>query len=132
MEVTILRNLNWRLLPETPMNWLMKYMQIMYQQRPIEDNFSTAAYPSLNFAKVSQLMDLSIMDSASLNYKYSILATAAIYLAESPQISLFISGNTALIKYTIHTIQKKISPGPKKFQKIIFSQFQFRIKTKKK
>ena len=100
MEVTILRNLNWRLLPETPMNWLMKYMQIMYQQRPIEDNFSTAAYPSLNFAKVSQLMDLSIMDSASLNYKYSILATAAIYLVESPQIALFISGNTA--RYTIH------------------------------
>ena len=62
------------------------------------DNYSRPEYPCQNFARVTQLLDLSIMDIASLNYKYSMLATAAIYLAESPQRALLISGNTTKVK----------------------------------
>jgi len=93
MELMILKGLNWGLSPMTPNAWMRMYMQINHgSKRPLDESFSLPAYSGLPFSRVMQLVDLCMLDVGSLEFSYSVLATAALYLTESEEVALRVSG----------------------------------------
>ena len=78
----------------TPNAWMRMYMQICHgSKRPLDESFSLPAYSGLPFSRVMQLVDLCMLDVGSLEFSYSVLATAALYHTESEAIALQVSGN---------------------------------------
>jgi len=93
MELMILKGLNWGLSPMTPNSWMRMYMQISHgSKRPLDEGFSLPAYSGLPFSRVMQLVDLCMLDVGSLEFSYSVLATAALYHTEGESVALHVSG----------------------------------------
>uniref|UniRef100_A0A8C6T2U3 Cyclin E2 n=1 Tax=Neogobius melanostomus TaxID=47308 RepID=A0A8C6T2U3_9GOBI len=74
-ELTILKALEWNLCPETPISWLKLYCQVEAQRDA--QNFLVPQFSQETYIQITQLLDLSVMDVASLDFSYSVLAAAA-------------------------------------------------------
>merc|ERR1719233_1304189 len=57
-----------------------------------DESLSLPAYSGLPFSRVMQLVDLCMLDVGSLEFSYSVLATAALYHTESENVALHVSG----------------------------------------
>ena len=87
MEMVVMESLDWGLAPMTTNAWMLLYMQIHYDviSASLDENFSTqikdgavSAIPGAPFSRAMQLVDLCLMDVASLEFKYSVLAASAL------------------------------------------------------
>uniref|UniRef100_A0A672G7R6 Cyclin E2 n=1 Tax=Salarias fasciatus TaxID=181472 RepID=A0A672G7R6_SALFA len=74
-ELQMLKALNWKLCPETPVTWLNLYVQVEAQQSG--EDFLEPQFSEEKYIQITQLLDLCIMDINSLDFNYSILAAAA-------------------------------------------------------
>lgn len=85
MELVILKELNWGLSPMTPNGWMKLYMQVTHCDRSLVDgdNFVIPQFSGLPFLRVMQLLDLCVLDMASCQFRYSVLAASAFYYAHS-------------------------------------------------
>jgi len=95
MELEVLKKLNWSLSPMTPNSWMRTFMQILHGPKKDDSiSFAIPAYTGLPFSKVMQLLDLCMLDFASLDFSYSILASSALYHMEGERVALAVSGYT--------------------------------------
>ncbi|KAI1285570.1 G1/S-specific cyclin-E [Halotydeus destructor] len=87
-ELVILKSLNWGLTPITANSWLSTYVQLyasfekenVAKTKPESgDTFMVPDYPSQFFAQIGHLLDLSMLDIGSLQFRYSFIAAAAIF-----------------------------------------------------
>lgn len=82
-ELLMLKALNWNLTPITINSWLNIYIQLSCaaseKSTYRKETFHLPNYPQQEFVKVSQLLDLCILDTGSLQFSYSILAASALY-----------------------------------------------------
>ncbi|XP_003977729.3 G1/S-specific cyclin-E2 isoform X1 [Takifugu rubripes] len=74
-ELLMLKALEWNLCPETPISWLKLYAQVEAQKD--EENFLVPQFCPETYIKITQLLDLCMMDIDWLGYSYSVLAAAA-------------------------------------------------------
>ncbi|XP_036395593.1 G1/S-specific cyclin-E2 [Megalops cyprinoides] len=75
MELMMLKALNWDLCPETVISWLKLYIQVAsLNDNP---NFLEPQFSQETYIQITQLLDLCILDLASLDYQYGVLAAAA-------------------------------------------------------
>ncbi|XP_023648787.1 G1/S-specific cyclin-E2-like [Paramormyrops kingsleyae] len=76
MELILLKALNWEIRPETVISWLKLYVQVSSlkdDHRLLVPQFSPDTY-----VRITQLLDLCILDINSLGYQYGVLAAAAL------------------------------------------------------
>ncbi|CAL8359207.1 unnamed protein product [Arctogadus glacialis] len=76
-ELIVLKALDWKLCPETPITWLKLYSQVEAQKS--DENFLVPQFSQDTYIQMTQLLDLCLMDISSLDFSYSILAAAAFY-----------------------------------------------------
>ncbi|KAM9723917.1 G1/S-specific cyclin-E2 isoform 2-T2 [Menidia menidia] len=74
-ELHVLKALDWKLCPETPITWLKLYAQVAAQKDG--QNFLEPQFCQDTYIQITQLLDLCMMDIRSLDYSYSVLAAAA-------------------------------------------------------
>ncbi|KAF0032016.1 hypothetical protein F2P81_016571 [Scophthalmus maximus] len=74
-ELHILKALEPHLCPETPISWLKLYAQVEAQKD--DENFLVPQFSQETYIQITQLLDLCMMDIASLDFSYSVLAAAA-------------------------------------------------------
>nr|XP_033496033.1 G1/S-specific cyclin-E2 isoform X2 [Epinephelus lanceolatus] len=74
-ELHLLKALNWELCPETPISWLKLYAQVEAQTDG--ENFLVPQFSQEMYIRITQLLDLCMLDINSLDYSYSVLAAAA-------------------------------------------------------
>lgn len=100
MELIVLKTLNWGLSPYTPNRWIKTFMQVNSIKQKLSagsdrgtvDNFVTTQYSELDFIQAMLLLDFVMLDISSLNFKYSVLAAAAIYHCHDEKSALEASG----------------------------------------
>uniref|UniRef100_A0A0B7A0P4 Uncharacterized protein n=1 Tax=Arion vulgaris TaxID=1028688 RepID=A0A0B7A0P4_9EUPU len=93
-EMIILKVLKWNLSPMTTNSWLGVYLQVANIDN-ITDQDLGFVFPQFSthaFIQISRLCDLSLLDASSLNFRYSVIAAAAIYYHTSEQLVMDISG----------------------------------------
>ncbi|XP_030644365.1 G1/S-specific cyclin-E2-like [Chanos chanos] len=76
MELIMLKALNWDLCPETVVSWIKVYLQMASLY-----DFSNLLVPQFSqdtYIQITQLLDLCILDVGSLDFKYGVLAAAAL------------------------------------------------------
>ncbi|CAH3139955.1 unnamed protein product [Porites lobata] len=80
-ELLMLKALNWNLSPITINSWLNIYLQLscLASKNGKTPNFHLPKYPQQQFIQVTQLLDLCVLDTGSLQFSYSILAASALY-----------------------------------------------------
>ncbi|XP_063307307.1 G1/S-specific cyclin-E2 [Pelobates fuscus] len=84
MELIILKALKWELCPVTAIAWLNLYLQVSsLKEMP---KLLLPQYSQEQFIQIAQLLDLCILDLSSLDYKYRILAAAALYHYSSMEV----------------------------------------------
>ena len=87
LERVILQTLHWDLTPATPCFWLNVYLQLRnYDER--KDCLLLSQYSQHAFVQIVQLLDLCVLDIDSLQFRYSVLAAAALYHMSSREIAL--------------------------------------------
>ncbi|XP_068180070.1 G1/S-specific cyclin-E2 [Antennarius striatus] len=93
-ELLILKALNWNLCPETPISWLKLYAQVHAQgdAQSTGDDFLEPRFSQETYIQMTQLLDLSILDVAALDFSYSVLAAAAFCLFSSFDVVHRVSG----------------------------------------
>lgn len=93
-EMVILKALNWDLTPITVNNWLNLYLQLATKKEGNHDkeNFLLPDFSSHQFLKISQLIDLCMLDIDCLQFSYRTLAASAVYLMMSERIAVAVSG----------------------------------------
>ncbi|RUS69001.1 hypothetical protein EGW08_023237, partial [Elysia chlorotica] len=80
-EMIIVKALKWNLTPMTTNAWLMIYLQVANIDH-IHDPALGFVFPQFSthaFIQISRLCDLCVMDAGSLQYRYSLIAAAALY-----------------------------------------------------
>uniref|UniRef100_A0A182YT61 Cyclin-like domain-containing protein n=1 Tax=Anopheles stephensi TaxID=30069 RepID=A0A182YT61_ANOST len=80
-ELIVLSTLEWKINPVTVMGWLGLYMQINTTSRQsdvTDDAFVYPQFSGMEFAHTAQLIDLCSLDVGMANFKYSVIAAAAI------------------------------------------------------
>ena len=93
MELMVMKCLEWRLSPLTTNAWMRLFMQINSGSNKIQEDF-----PSFTYSRTMQLVDLCMLDIGSLEFSYSIIATSALYLTDSEDVALRVSGIYKIIK----------------------------------
>lgn len=84
MELIVLKALNWELCPVTAIAWLNLYLQVSsLKEMP---KLLLPQYSQEQFIQIAQLLDLCILDTSSLDFRYRILAAAALYHYTSLEI----------------------------------------------
>ncbi|XP_041842781.1 G1/S-specific cyclin-E2 isoform X2 [Melanotaenia boesemani] len=91
-ELHILKALEWKLCPETPISWLKLYAQVEAQKDG--ENFLEPQFCQETYIQITQLLDLCMMDINSLDYSYSVLAAAAFCHFSSFDVVHKVSGLT--------------------------------------
>ncbi|XP_067124539.1 G1/S-specific cyclin-E [Centruroides vittatus] len=93
-EMVILKALNWDLMPITVNNWLNIYLQLatIKEGNNDKENFLLPDFSSHQFLKLSQLIDLCMLDIDCLQFSYRTLAASAVYLMMSERIATAVSG----------------------------------------
>ena len=94
MELMVMKCLEWRLSPLTTNAWMRLFMQINSGSNKIQEDF-----PGFTYSRTMQLVDLCMLDIGSLEFSYSIIATSALYLTDSEDVALRVSGIYNIIKY---------------------------------
>jgi len=92
MELDIVKKLNWGLAPMTPNSWLKVFMQICHGPKTVSDSCTLPSYSGFEFSMAMQIIDLCMLDIGSLEFRYSILATAALCYIESEAVAIRASG----------------------------------------
>ncbi|CAJ1063123.1 G1/S-specific cyclin-E2 [Xyrichtys novacula] len=91
-ELHLLKALDWNLCPETPISWLKLYAQVEAQRDG--ENFLEPQFSQETYIRITQLLDLCMMDIGSLDYSYSVLAAAAFCHFSSFDVVHKVSGLT--------------------------------------
>lgn len=84
-EMLLLQNLQWKLCPVTPVNWLTVYLQIANRRLnntskdKVDENFDMPYFSAVHLCRVSELIDLCCLDTGFLQFSYSIIAATALY-----------------------------------------------------
>ncbi|XP_062385930.1 G1/S-specific cyclin-E2-like isoform X1 [Sardina pilchardus] len=92
MELIMLKALNWDLCPETVISWMKLYLQMasLYDQTNLlVPQFSTETY-----LRVTQLLDLCILDVNALDFSYGLIAAAALCHFTPVEVVQRVSGLT--------------------------------------
>uniref|UniRef100_A0A8C5PLT5 Cyclin E2 n=1 Tax=Leptobrachium leishanense TaxID=445787 RepID=A0A8C5PLT5_9ANUR len=105
MELIVLKALKWELCPVTAIAWLNLYLQVS----SLKDvpKLLLPQYSQEQFIHIAQLLDLCILDSSALDFKYRILAAAALYHHTSMEI---VTKATGLAWESISECVQWISP----------------------
>ncbi|XP_029497185.2 G1/S-specific cyclin-E1-like [Oncorhynchus nerka] len=77
MELIIMKELNWRLSPLTPVSWLNIYMQVAYLKE--SEEVLIPQYPQTTFVQIAELLDLCVLDVKCLEFSYGVLAASALF-----------------------------------------------------
>ncbi|XP_058123573.1 G1/S-specific cyclin-E isoform X2 [Anopheles coustani] len=106
-ELLLLCELEWNINPLTVIGWLGMYMQINVtsrepenQHRPAvraagvstDDTFVYPQFSAMEFAHTAQLIDLCSLDVGMANFKYSVIAAAAISHTFDKKTATLVSG----------------------------------------
>lgn len=89
-ELLLLKLLKWDLSPMTTNSWLNVFLQLA--ENMDSDDFVIPQYSAHNFVQLARLVDLCLLDVGSLQFSYSILATAALYHLSSEYVAFSVSG----------------------------------------
>ncbi|XP_076865892.1 G1/S-specific cyclin-E2-like [Brachyhypopomus gauderio] len=75
MELVMLKALNWNLCPETVVSWMKLYVQMA----SVYDftNLLVPQFSQETYIRITQLLDLCILDINSLDFEYGVLAASA-------------------------------------------------------
>ncbi len=99
MELIVLKELNWGLSPMTPNAWVKLYLQVSTSSAEEEEDesddtgFVTPRFSGVPYVRVMQLLDLAVLDTTSLAFRYSILAAAAVAVMHGPDVAVAASGH---------------------------------------
>ncbi|XP_043239129.1 G1/S-specific cyclin-E-like isoform X1 [Amphibalanus amphitrite] len=98
-ELVIMKVLNWSLSPVTPQHWLGTYLQLTNMEETrcgdavTAEEFTSPQFSALQFVQMCQLIDLAVMDMASIQFKYGVLAGAAFFhFTRNRELTIRISG----------------------------------------
>ncbi|XP_051255328.1 G1/S-specific cyclin-E2 isoform X2 [Dicentrarchus labrax] len=123
-ELHMLKALDWNLCPETPISWLKLYAQVEAQTG--DENFLVPQFSPETYIQITQLLDLCMMDSCSLDYSYSVLAAAAFCHFSTFDVVHKVSGLTwdsvaPCVRWMtpfMDTLQSEAAPQLKNFPKV--------------
>lgn len=93
-EMIIVKVLKWDLTPMTTNAWLCVYLQVANIDQ-IHDPALGFVFPQFSthaFIQISRLCDLCVMDAGSLQFRYSLIAAAALYHHTNENVVKEVSG----------------------------------------
>ncbi len=96
MELIVLKELNWGLSPITSNAWVRLYLQVSTsseEDESIDTGFVIPRFSGVPYVRVMQLMDLAVLDTTSLTFRYSILAAAAVAVMHGLDVAVATSGH---------------------------------------
>ncbi|KAG8198483.1 hypothetical protein JTE90_017349 [Oedothorax gibbosus] len=90
-ELVLIMTLNWNLTPVTINCWLNIFLQLAYLEDG-ENMIGPETFPKQLFIRISQVLDLCILDLESLKYSYSVLCASAMAHFISKETAMHVSG----------------------------------------